>query len=109
VIHNIIPDEFGRVWMSSNKGIFWVFKHDINQFVKGSISEITSSGYTEKDGLRSSEANGGIQPAGFKDKGGVIWFPTQDGVVKVDPKLITRNIKIPPVYIEEMRTKNNIL
>lgn len=109
VIHVIIPDEFGRIWMGSNKGIFWVFKNDIRQFKRGDIKKITSSGYTEKDGLRSSEANGGIQPAGFKDNNGIIWFPTQDGVVRVDPELIKKNTAIPPVYIEEVVSEKSSL
>lgn len=107
VIHHIIPDDFGRIWMSSNKGIFWVFKNDILQFERGNIREITSSGYTEKDGLRSGEANGGVQPAGFKNKDGIIWFPTQDGVVKINPSFIKRNVTIPKVYIEEVTSKEN--
>ncbi len=107
VIHKIIPDEFGRVWMSSNQGIFWVFKHDVDQFVKGNIDQITSTGFTEVDGLRSREANGGIQPAGTVDSEGSIWFPTQDGVVKADPKLIARNIEIPPVHIEKVISKDS--
>ncbi len=105
VIHKIIPDEFGRVWMSSNQGVFWVFKHDVEQYVKGNINQITSSGFTEVDGLRNREANGGIQPAGAVDSDGGIWFPTQDGVVKVDPKLIARNMEIPPVHIENVKSR----
>tara|TARA_R110000868_G_scaffold383578_6_gene650632 strand:- start:7749 stop:10592 length:2844 start_codon:yes stop_codon:yes gene_type:complete len=107
VIHNIIPDEFGRIWMSSNKGIFWVYKNEILQFKRGNINEIVSSGYTEKDGLRSSEANGGIQPAGFKNQDGIIWFPTQEGIVKINPSLISRNDVIPAVYIEEVNTNES--
>ncbi|MBO6523751.1 MAG: hypothetical protein JJ971_08005 [Balneolaceae bacterium] len=106
-IHKIIPDEFGRVWMSSNQGIFWVFKHDVEQLVKGNINQIMSSGFTEVDGLRNREANGGIQPAGAVDSDGSIWFPTQDGVVKADPKLIARNIEIPPIHIEEVKSKES--
>lgn len=107
VIHKIIPDEFGRVWMSSNQGIFWVFKHDVEQFVKGNINQITSTGFTEVDGLRNREANGGIQPAGTVDSEGSIWFPTQDGVVKADPKLIARNIEIPRVHIGNVTSKES--
>lgn len=104
VIHQIIPDEYDRIWMSSNQGIFWIFKHDVTLFSNKVLKTITSTSFTEKDGLRSREANGGIQPAGFKDGDGIIWFPTQDGIVKVDPNIITRNTEIPRTYIEEVQS-----
>lgn len=108
VIHQILPDEFGRVWMSSNQGLFWVFNHDLEQFVRGNIDQITSTGFTEVDGLRNREANGGIQPAGAKDKNGVLWFPTQDGLVKVDPQIISRNIELPPVHINKIESQKRV-
>ncbi|MFV1883780.1 MAG: two-component regulator propeller domain-containing protein [Balneola sp.] len=108
VIHQILPDEFGRVWMSSNQGLFWVFYHDLEQFVRGNIDQITSTGFTEVDGLRNREANGGIQPAGAKDKNGVLWFPTQDGLVKVDPQIISRNIELPPVHISKVESQKKV-
>ena len=101
VIHKIIPDDQGRVWMSSNHGIFWVYSYELEEYGKGTISKITSTGYTEEDGLRNREANGGVQPAGVKTENGDIWFPTQDGVVRVTPSEVKRNEQIPPVYIEE--------
>jgi signal transduction histidine kinase/sugar lactone lactonase YvrE len=104
-IHKIIPDDQGRVWMSSNRGLFWVYRFELEQFEKGAVTSITSTGYTEKDGLKNREANGGIQPAGIKAADGTIWFPTQDGVVMVDPFMIKRNTNPPPVVIEEMNSR----
>ncbi len=108
VIHKIIPDDQGRIWMSSNRGIFWVFHNDLLEFAEGQKSEIISTRYTEQDGLRSREANGGIQPAGYKSANGSIWFPTQDGVVHVQPSIISRNTNIPQIHIEEIRSGNQL-
>lgn len=108
VIHKIIPDDQNRIWMSSNRGIFWVFRNDLTEFAAGQKTEIISTRYTEQDGLRSREANGGIQPAGYKSQNGTIWFPTQDGVVQVQPSIIKRNTNIPPVHIEELRSENQL-
>ncbi len=109
VIHSIIPDDFERIWMSSNQGLFWVYKKDIDEFVKGNIEKVISTGYTEVDGLRNREANGGIQPAGIRDKNGTLWFPTQDGVVKVDPSTISRNLVIAPVHINKIKTDKGVI
>ena len=39
--------------------------------------------------MRNREGNGGVQPAGRERADGRLWFPTQDGVVVVDPAHVT--------------------
>jgi len=36
--------------------------------------------------MKSSEANGGGQPAGWKTKDGKLWFATVKGAVVTDPR-----------------------
>jgi len=102
VVHQILEDDFGRLWMSSNRGIFWVTLDELRRFAAGEIDRIRSTSYTERDGLRSREANGGVQPAGVKGRDGRLWFPTQRGVVAVDPARLRRNEIAPRVVIEEV-------
>ena len=85
VVHAILEDEEGRLWMNSNRGIFSVRRDELNAFAEHRISRIHSTAYTERDGLRNREGNGGFQPAGAKTRDGRLWFPTQDGIVGVDP------------------------
>ena len=42
--------------------------------------------FDETDGMKTAEANGMGQPAGWRARDGVLWFPTQRGVVRIDPK-----------------------
>lgn len=109
VIHRIIPDDRGLIWMSSNRGLFWVYHYELEEFAKGNLDKITSRGYTEQDGLRNREFNGGIQPAGIKSSDGMLWFPSQDGVVKVNPLTVPLNSKIPYLYIEEVRSNASFI
>ena len=102
VIHQILPDDFGRLWMSTNRGIFWVDRRELLAFADGRVARIHSTGYTERDGLRNREANGGSQPAGTRTRDGRLWFPTQDGVAVVDPSRIRGNRVAPPVAIEQV-------
>ena len=60
---------------------------------------MTSVAYTERDGMRNREGNGGVQPAGIKASDGRLWFPTQDGAVVIDPSQVQRPAA-PPVAIE---------
>lgn len=106
VVHQILVDEHDRFWMSGNKGISWVNRAELERFANGKSSKIYVTSYTERDGLRNREANGGVQSAGIISSNGNIWFPTQDGLVMVNPDSITQNTLPPPVVIEEVKSKD---
>lgn len=108
VIHAILPDDAGRLWMSTNRGIFWVRSDDLDAFADGRRARVQSTGYTEHDGLRNREANGGYQPAGVRAPDGRLWFATQGGAVVVDPSRVGRNQVPPPVVVEQIRTRRGV-
>lgn len=99
----IEEDHRGNFWISSNSGIYRVKRQELNDFANGKIDTINSVGYGKKDGMLNNECNGGRQPASLKDEDGKIWFPTQDGVVLVDPKLEVHN-SLPPLVVIESAT-----
>jgi signal transduction histidine kinase/ligand-binding sensor domain-containing protein/DNA-binding response OmpR family regulator len=109
VIHRILEDDADRLWMSSNRGIFRVSRTELNAFARGEVSSVHSTAYTERDGLRNREANGGMHPAGTRTRDGRLWFPTQDGVVVVDPATIHRNELAPPVVIEQLTSRKRTI
>ena len=43
-----------------------------------------------------------MQPAGAKGRDGRLWFPTQDGVVVVDPAKVRRDQLAPPLVVEQI-------
>ena len=102
VIHQILEDDAGRLWMNTNRGVFWVARAELNAFAHGRTSSVHSTSYTERDGIRNREGNGGYQPAGVRARDGKLWFPTQDGVVFVDPAHVTSNRTSPPIVIERV-------
>lgn len=108
-IHMILEDTENRLWMSTNRGIFWAGKDELLKIVRGESTYYPSTSYNEKDGMRNREGNGGMQPAGMKAQDGTLWFPTQDGVVKVDPAQILTNTIPPQIVIEELKSGNEII
>jgi signal transduction histidine kinase/ligand-binding sensor domain-containing protein/DNA-binding response OmpR family regulator len=102
VIHQIVEDDAGRLWMSSNRGIFWIARSELEAFAAQRVTRIRSTAYGERDGLRNREANGGVQPAGIRARDGRLWFATQDGAVVIDPAQIRPNAVVPPVLVEEL-------
>ena len=99
----IQEDKAGHFWISSNRGIYRVKKRALNDFAEDKISKFTSVGYGVGDGMLSSECNGGRQPASVKDKDGRFWFPTQDGVVVIEPGNERAN-DLPPSMVIESAT-----
>ncbi len=96
----IEEDGRGYFWMTSNQGIYRVKKQSLENFADGKIEKIVSVGYDKSDGMLNIECNGGRQPASMRNENGHFWFPTQDGVVIVDPEAETYNSLPPPVVIE---------
>jgi signal transduction histidine kinase/ligand-binding sensor domain-containing protein len=98
-----VEDERGNFWMSGNKGIFRVNKQSLNDYADGKIDHYESFAYGKKDGMLSTECNGGRQPSWMKTEDGKIWFPTLEGVAIVDPNALEKNPMPPPVAIESVQ------
>ncbi len=96
----IEEDAGGNFWISSNIGIYRVKRQELNDFADGKITKIHSVGYGKEDGMLNSECNGGRQPASLRTADGKFWFPTQDGIVVIDPESEIQNTLPPPVVIE---------
>ncbi len=102
-IHQILEDDRGWLWMSSNRGLFRVRRGEINALIAGETDLLDVGSYSERDGLPNREANGGVQGAGIRTRDGRLWFPTQGGVVILDPETAVRDLPVPPVHIEGVR------
>ncbi|MCG8456986.1 MAG: response regulator, partial [Holophagales bacterium] len=106
-VHQIVDDELGNLWMSSNDGIFRVRRAELEAVADalgaGEPAKLVSISYDERDGMRSREANGGVQQSGLRDRSGKILFPTMGGVVRLDPRELTRPSEVPPIRIRSLR------
>ena len=99
-VFQILEDARENFWISSNRGIYRVSRRQLNDFAAGRITAINSVAYGTQDGMRSAECNGGRSPAGFKSHDGRLWFPTQDGIVAIDPETVAYSTEPPLVGIE---------
>ena len=99
-VFQILEDERGYFWISSNRGISRVSRKQLNDFADGRAALVNSVASGTEDGMLSAECNGGRQPAGVKARDGRLWFPTQIGVVVVDPHAIDDSTPPPPPVVE---------
>ena len=105
----IVEDADERFWITSNAGIYRVSRQDLEDVAAGRATEVTSVSYGVRDGMLHSECNGGTQPAGVMANDGRIWFPTQRGVVVIDPRAMPINTQPPPVVITQSLVANRRL
>ncbi|MBI3650722.1 MAG: response regulator [Acidobacteria bacterium] len=96
-----LEDDQGNLWISCNKGIFAVNKRDLERLDRGEISRLSCLALNVSDGMKSSECNGGSQPAGCRARDGKLWFPTIKGVAVIAPNNLQINTVPPPVLIEQ--------
>ncbi len=103
VVYTVLGDASGRLWMSSNNGVFRLGRAEADAFLAGTTASVRCVSYGAGDGLRDAECNGGVQPAGFRGRDGRLWFATASGVAVVDPLRVGDGRPAPPVAIERVQ------
>jgi signal transduction histidine kinase/ligand-binding sensor domain-containing protein len=76
-------------WMSSNRGLHRAARRELEAVADGQPLKLSQLALTEHDGLLSAECNGGVQPSFARTADGRIWFPSQRGIVALDPRLVS--------------------
>lgn len=92
VIYKILEDEFGKLWVSTNKGISTFDP-------KKSIFK----NYTYHNGIQQSTFNMG---AGLRTSTGEMYFGGLDGFNYFNPKSLNQNKNTPPLVITDLKINN---
>lgn len=84
-VHSVIEDGKGYYWLSSNKGLFQVKKQNfINTYLNRNHDAYIHR-YSRKDGLMTSEFNGGANINGVINDGFIV-FPSMNGMIYINTK-----------------------
>lgn len=103
VIYDLVEDDNGLMWMSSNRGVFAVRKSELLDFIQHRTRRITSFPLGIGDGLKALECNGGRQPAVWLTRSGMAAFATINGVALLDTKQFRTDEPAPDVIVEALR------
>ncbi|SDE06982.1 Signal transduction histidine kinase [Aquimonas voraii] len=101
-IHQILADGEGRLWMSTNGGVFSVAAAALDAAFEG--GRVVARLLTETEGMPDREANGGVQSAGTAAPDGRLWFPTVKGPVALDIGRLAQPPAPPIAVIEHLTT-----
>ena len=93
MIHGILEDDHGNLWLSTNKGIS-----------KFNPADTTFRNYDVMDGLQSNEFNQWVY---HQSKNGEMLFGGNNGFNIFHPDSIKDNLYIPPVIITEFQLLHN--
>jgi signal transduction histidine kinase len=98
-IFEVLKDETGDFWLSSNRGVLRVRQYDLESFLEGTRPEVIVEYFDIADGLLTLQCNGSTSPAAVRSRDGRLWFATNRGVSVVDPAKLHLNRLPPPVHI----------
>jgi diguanylate cyclase (GGDEF)-like protein len=99
----IIEDEQGFFWVSSNRGIVRIDSQHAKDVALEERIQLEHELFGESDGMVSSQANGGSSPAAIRANDGSIWIATAKGVARVQPKRLSEfSAIVPPAVIESL-------
>ena len=97
----IVEDGLGALWFSSiNQGVFRAGRPALLRAARGE-ARIEARRFGFGDGLRDEECVGTGQPAGARTRDGRVWFPTNTGLLSIDPSRLKPPTP-PPPFLEAL-------
>lgn len=100
--HCIVPDEKGRFWISTNKGLFIASRADLLNYSAGKVSSVFYYYYDKSSGFNTNEFNGGCQPCGIRLQSGNIALPSFNGIVYFNPSEFNISFPNKPLLIKQI-------
>ncbi len=101
-IYQIMEDADGRLWLGTGHGIYCVGIKDLDALKLGEKKQVSANHFGIAAGMTSESCVGGGFPSGLKDKTGALWFPTQQGVVVVNPSALPNGLSAPKPILDEV-------
>ncbi len=85
MMHGLVADGHGALWAPNNRGLLRYAIDELMRYAAGQGPPPLPRRFDRRDGLVSSELNGGGQNAALRDRAGKLWFPAASGVTRLDP------------------------
>jgi len=101
-IYGLVADEFGNLWISSDRGIFMANIAALDAYADGYSRTVQISEYGTADGMPTSECSSGGHPSVWKSQDGTLWFTTPRGITSIRPQNADFNRTQVPVTIEQV-------
>ena len=107
-VNSLASDGQGRLWMSSNRGLHVVPWDALREHVEGRLRILPMRSFGRPDGMVEPETNGVRKPSVTATPDGALWYPTMNGVVRLDPAAVGVS-EPPPVVIDALASPGRSL
>jgi signal transduction histidine kinase/ligand-binding sensor domain-containing protein len=106
-ISQIVPDDFGSLWLGCNHGLVGLERCEVDAFAAGHRDSVHPTVLGRGEGMLNEQCSGGHSPTALKCKDGRLLFPTMGGIVEMEPSRI-RNLSpgMPRPVIEDILVDN---
>jgi len=101
-IYSILEDDADNLWLGTHSGIIRLNKNDCNDVINHRDKKLTVTIFNRSDGMPTVQCASGFQPNACRTQDGCLWFATDKGVVRVDPKIKMPSGLPPNVVIENI-------
>ena len=108
-IATLLRDDAGNLWCGSSKGLFRVALRELNAVADGRSPRLEVCSYGRSDGLADFSFPGAAHPSAWRARDGRLWFASAKGAVAVDLSRLVTNPEPPPVWIEEVRCRSQVI
>ena len=103
MVAQMIEDESGALWLGTNGGIARVGQAELERFAAGGIERVSAEVFDLSEGLTTRALSGGSQAGAGRTRDGLLWFATDRGLARIDPRISPPVAPLPPVIIETIR------
>jgi signal transduction histidine kinase len=98
--NGFLEDNKGFLWISTNHGLFSIFKADLDKIAQGYNIEPFFYYYDKSYGLATNEFNGGCNPSAEEDSHGRFYFPSMNGLVCFSPDSCRGELPDKALYLD---------
>ncbi len=105
-VTRILPDEQGRLWLLTNRGIAVAAESQLVEAAGGRRSTVDFVAYGAEAGM--PEGNYGY-PAGFRGDDGRVWFDSIKGVATLDASRFPFHRAVPEAAIDQVEADGRLL
>lgn len=101
-ISQILSDDRERLWLACNRGIYQVGRPELEAVAAGRSARLRSTVMGRGEGVPNLQATFGVSPAAAPTRDGRLLMPMLSGLAIVEPKVLPKNSRPPPVIVEHV-------
>jgi signal transduction histidine kinase/DNA-binding response OmpR family regulator len=101
-VHAVNWDDFGRMWLSTNRGLVLLNPEDVDAVLAGERAQVSPFLLDTSDGMASAEGNGVYQSPVSTGDDGTLAYATQRGVAVLHPDRVDVDPDV-PAYLTSVK------